>query len=106
MENNKRQLRRELIQAVNNGLEASAAAKFLIPVLQRRKNSLIETLCNSSLGYQKIDNRFYFALHLELRLLTEMQNDIETAILRGEESSEQLIALQNPEPRDTENFRM
>ena len=106
MENNKRQLRRELIQAVNNGLEASAAAKFLIPVLQRRKNSLIETLCNSSLDYQKIDNSFYFALHLELKLLTEMQNDIEATILRGEESSERLIDLQAPESRDTENFRM
>ena len=102
----KNQLRRELISAVNNGLEAASAAKFLIPVLQRRKDSLINSLCNSSLDYQKIDNNYYYALHLELRLLTEMQNDIETAILRGEESSEQLIALQNPEPRDTENFRM
>ena len=102
----KNQLRRELISAVNNGLEAASAAKFLIPVLQRRKDSLINSLCNSSLDYQKIDNNYYYALHLELRLLTEMQSDIETAILRGEESSEQLIALQNPEPRDTENFRM
>lgn len=102
----KNQLRRELISAVNNGLEAESAAKFLIPVLQRRKDSLINSLCNSSLDCQKIDNNYYYALHLELRLLTEMQNDIETAILRGEESSEQLIALQNPEPRDTENFRM
>ena len=102
----KNQLRRELISAVNNGLEAASAAKFLIPVLQRRKDSLINSLCNSSLDYQKIDNNYYYALHLELRLLTEMQNDIETAILRGEESSEQLVSLQNPEPRDTENFRM
>ena len=102
----KNQLRRELISAVNNGLEAASAAKFLIPVLQRRKDSLINSLCNSSLDYQKIDNNYYYALHLELRLLTEMQNDIETAVLRGEESSEQLLALQNPEPRDTENFRM
>ena len=103
---NKRRLRHELIQAINDGLEAASAAKFLIPVIQRRKNILIETLCNSSLDYQKIDNSFYFALHLELKLLTEMQNDIESAILRGEESSEKLIDLQNPEPRDTENFRM
>jgi len=102
----KNQLRRELISAVNNGLEAASAAKFLIPVLQRRKDSLINSLCNSSPDYQKIDNNYYYALHLELRLLTEMQNDIETAILRGEESSEQLIALQNPELRDIENFRM
>lgn len=103
---NKNQLRRELIAAVNDGLEAISAAKFLLPVLQRRKDNLINSLCNSSPDYQKIDNNYYYALHLELRLLTEMQNDIETAVLRGEESSEQLLALQNPEPRDTENFRM
>ena len=103
---NKNQLRRELIAAVNDGLEATSAAKFLLPVLQRRKDNLINSLCNSSPDYQKIDNNYYYALHLELRLLTEMQNDIETAVLRGEESSEQLFALQNPEPRDTENFRM
>ena len=104
--NDNRQLKRELMAAISNGLEASTAAKFLIPVLQRRKDKLIHGLCNSSLDYQKIDNNYYYALHLELRLLTEMQTDIETAILRGEESSEQLLVLQSPEPRDTENFRM
>ena len=91
----KNQLRRELISAVNNGLEAESAAKFLIPVLQRRKDSLINSLCNSSLDYQKIDNHYYYALHLELRLLTEMQSDIETAITNVNEARSTLGAQQN-----------
>jgi hypothetical protein len=104
----KSDFKKELMQAVTKGLEASAVADFLLPILARQKQKLIDSLCKVSPDYQKIDNSAYFALHLELRILSEFEDAVSSAVSRGEEASERLLADQRAESekRSDEHLRM
>ena len=83
-------LKKELREAISRGLDADSVSRFLLPLIKARKDSLWKTLCNNSPDYQKIDNSYYFGLHLECKMLTDMENEITEAITRGEEASERL----------------
>lgn len=87
-------LKKELREAIARGLEAESLGKFLLPILANRKAALWKTLCNSSPDYQKIDNSYYFKLHLECKLLTDIESEISEAIARAEESSEKLAEIE------------
>ena len=101
-------LKKELREAVAKGLNADSIKAVILPLLANRKADLWKTLCNSSPDYQKIDNSYYYALHLECKLITDMENEILSAVERGEVASDRLREMEQVLPARSigSNLRM
>jgi len=90
-------LKKELLEAIKAGLDAETVGRFLLPILTRRRDVLWKTLCKTSPDYQKIDNSYYFGLHLECKWITDTESEIKEAIARANESSEKLAEADRSE---------
>jgi hypothetical protein len=95
---NHESLRHDLIKAIEAGLTAVSAQKFMIEIIQRERNRIYIALEEpSSIYYQKIDNRDMIVPQSELRVLRSMENAINDAISAGEDARKRLSELDKPQ---------
>lgn len=91
----------ELKKIVEAGVKAETVADVLIPILDDEKKRLVEKLENGTFYYQKIDNSELLTIHLELKVIRKIRDEVLSLISAGGEARTK-VREQN-EPRKSES---
>lgn len=86
----KAQREKELLEAIDAGLECELIHRHVKPILTRFKDRLVDNLGKTFPDYQNIDNGYLFALHCELRVVNDLLAEVELMISRGNDAKKRL----------------
>lgn len=72
-----------LMDLIKHGERAEDALALISPILSAFKAKLVDNLCITNPDYQKVDNTALFALHCELKVVSDLQSAIQASIDAG-----------------------
>jgi hypothetical protein len=97
---------RELYVAINKGCKAADLREFLFPLLNKRRELLIDKLERSDFYAGGVDNMELITIQLELKVIAAERDAILGAIDGGIEAEEKLRELNTPEKMPRPGIRL
>ena len=91
----------DLKKLIEAGVKAETVADVLIPILDNEKKRIVDKLENGTFYYQKIDNSELLTIHLELKVIRKIKDEVLSLISVGAEAREK--AREQNEPKKSES---